>query len=157
MCHSFTAKSPIVVTHLLPLRIPDHNPCLLRMYPLCHVPYPIILCPCSKTPCLSIVLLTCNIFPIGHNNPQCLLSFLAKFSENFPSALLSPFSLLTFTSIIFLGPFSLHPDHLIPSSHFYIDQSVTSSLPFLIFSIFYVPIPVLHVNTVGLMSGGGLI
>ena len=43
--------------------------CLLQMCPRCLVPYPIILCPCSKSPCLPIVLLTCSTMPIVRNPP----------------------------------------------------------------------------------------
>lgn len=74
---------------------PDPRPqplCLLWMCPLCLVPYPIILCPCSKSPCLSIVLLTCSIFPIGHNTLIVSLhlwpSFLRFFLSIFPSGVL---------------------------------------------------------------------
>ncbi len=65
---------------------PDPRPqplCLLRMCPLGLVPYPIILCPCSKNPCSPIVLLTCSTLPIVCNTPCCLPSRLANFSTFF--------------------------------------------------------------------------
>lgn len=107
---------------------PDPRPqplCLLWMCPLCLVPYPIILCPCSKNPCSPIVLLTCSTLPIIRNTPRCLPSSLANFLQFFPP--ICPFDLLnfhlylhsltTFTLILFVtcSQFSFH---LSPSSQF---------------------------------------
>lgn len=109
---------------------PDPRPqplCLLWMCPLCLVPYPIILCPCSKNPCSPIVLLTCSTLPIVRSTPLSPFIFGQLFSLFFSicSSGLLHFhlylhSLPIFTLILSLTfyPFSFHPEHLSPSSHF---------------------------------------
>lgn len=90
--------------------------CLLQMCPLCLVPYPIILCPCSKNPCSPIVLLTCSTLPIVRNTPCCLPSSLANFSifhlvcSTSLLACLPPFYPLLFITFY---PFLIHPNHFL--------------------------------------------
>lgn len=103
---------------------PDPRPqplCLLWMCPLCLVPYPIILCPCSKNPCLSIVLLTCSIFPIGHNTPIVSLHLWPSFLRFF-----YPFFPLVCSTFTFFSPY------IYPHSF---SQSIFTS-PWTPFSIF---------------------
>lgn len=86
------------------------------MCPLCLVPYPIILCPCSKNQCSPIVLLTCSTSPMVHNTPCCLPSSLANFSPFFSLFVPLVCSTSTYNCILSLNSpsffFSL-------STHFY--------------------------------------
>lgn len=104
---------------------PDPRPqplCLLWMCPLCLVPYPIILCPCSKNQCSPIVLLTCSTLPIVHNIPLLspfifgqLFFILLICSSGLLHFHLYLHSLPTFTLILFLTfyPFSLNLNTLL--------------------------------------------
>lgn len=130
MCHSFSGQ----VTHRGdPFSAsPDPRPqplCLLRMCPLCLVPYPIILCPGSKNPCSPIVLLTCSTLPIVRNTPRCLPSSLANFHYSPPRHVYLWFAplppLLAFSPYIQPHYFSqstskIPPENLALPSHFYI-------------------------------------
>lgn len=126
MCvRGFAAKSPIVATHFLPLHIPDHNPppplYLRWMCPVCLVPYPIILCQCSKAPCSSTVTLTCSTFLFSHKQlalpataslhlrPSSLHVFFKK--SIFPPvcAPRTPFLAFSCIHILCLSPFPPHP------------------------------------------------